>query len=309
MSSVECREAASELRASRRGRADSRHPSPVTRRFREAFTLIELLTVIAIIGVLAALLTPVLKNFSKPEVNVAATRQMLDDMARARQLAISQRSTVFVVFVPTNFFAPSSTPWVDLPTAFKQSTIMTQMYDAQWNGYLMVSMRSVGDQPGRTHPKDLMPVKTLPQGAFIAPYKFLGGPYPIKPEYPANRPDLPIYAFPETNGIPFPTADVLSNTTYFGQFKAGNGFKLPYVAFNYLGQLTPGDGSVMAYDENIPLDYGSIVEPRDPNSHRPVPDKISVNELPPGNSTNTAYNVIHIDRLTGRARLERMDLL
>src|SRR6185503_14502554 len=65
---------------------------------------IELLVVIAIIGILAALLAPVLKNFSKPDVTVSATRQMLDDMARARQLAISERSTVFVVFVHSNFW-------------------------------------------------------------------------------------------------------------------------------------------------------------------------------------------------------------
>jgi hypothetical protein len=35
----------------------------------------------------------------------------------------------------------------------------------------------------------------------------------------------------------------------------------------------------------------------------------SVIESPPGNSTNSAYNVIHIDRITGRARLERQDQL
>jgi len=34
----------------------------------------------------------------------AATRQMLDDVGRARQLAISQHTTVYMVFVPENFW-------------------------------------------------------------------------------------------------------------------------------------------------------------------------------------------------------------
>src|ERR1700742_1178726 len=89
---------------------DADHASHITPRFRKAFTLIELLTVIAIIGILAALLSPVLKNFSKPDVTVAATRQMLDAVGRARQLAISDRTTVFMVFVHSNFWAdPLST--------------------------------------------------------------------------------------------------------------------------------------------------------------------------------------------------------
>jgi len=72
---------------------DSGHSSLVTRHEVEAFTLIELLTVIAIIGLLAVLLAPVLKNFGKPDVTVSATRQMLDDCARARALAIMKSPT------------------------------------------------------------------------------------------------------------------------------------------------------------------------------------------------------------------------
>src|ERR1035441_5704105 len=58
------------------------------------FTLIELLVVISILGLLAALTVPALKNFGKSDVNISASRQMLDGVARARQLAISQRTTV-----------------------------------------------------------------------------------------------------------------------------------------------------------------------------------------------------------------------
>ena len=70
---------------------------------RRAFTLIEMLTVIAIIGIIAALSVPVINNFGKSNVTVSASRQMLDAVGYARQLAMSQRTTVYMVFVPTNF--------------------------------------------------------------------------------------------------------------------------------------------------------------------------------------------------------------
>jgi prepilin-type N-terminal cleavage/methylation domain-containing protein len=294
---------------------------PFPRPFRSAFTLIELLTVIAIIGILTALLGPVLKNFAKPDVTVAATRQMLDDCARARQLAISQRSTVYMVFVHTNFWLDpfKLTPgngWTALQSfapLVASSTVVTQLYAAQWNGYMMVSLRDIGDQPGRSYAKDLVRVKTLPDGSFIAPFKFTAPTYVsgIAAPYPTNRPDLPIYGFLLTNTIPFPTADVETNPIFMGNLNLGTAHfvTVPYVAFNYLGQLTPGDGSVLPYDENIPLSYGSIVPPHNPASKMPVQGLPSAVESPLGNSTNISFNVIHIDRLTGRARLERQDVL
>jgi prepilin-type N-terminal cleavage/methylation domain-containing protein len=315
----ECRVPSVERRV--RTSAGLRHSSFVIRHFQKAFTLIELLTVIAIIGVLAALLAPVLKNFSKPDVTVAATRQLLDDFARARQLAISERTTVFMVFIPTNFWGnnpvtPNGLPWNALPPLIKSSLVVTQLYGAQWNGYMMVSLRDVGDQPGHPNPKDLLSVKTLPAGSFIAPFKFTAPTYGGNtiPPIPTNRPDLPIYGFLYTNIIPFPTATVLTNAgppnpDYLGTFESVGGISLPYIAFNYLGQLTSGDGSVLPYDENVPLDYGSIAEPINPTNKMPMQGLPSVIELPPGNSTNTAYNIIHIDHITGRARLERQDQL
>jgi prepilin-type N-terminal cleavage/methylation domain-containing protein len=297
--------------------ADFRHSSFVIRRFQEAFTLIELLTVIAIIGILAALLAPVLKNFSKPDVTVAATRQMLDDFGRARQLAISQRATVFMAFVPTNFWAGvNSTAWGNLPFAFQTSTLVTQMYAAQLNGYIMESLRSVGDQPGRIYPRDLVRVKTLPEGAFIADVKFSGPVYnPSSPglnaAFPTNRSDLQIYRFNFTNTIPFPCADIFTNLLFANNYAITNAHfvNLPFIAFNYLGQLCSADGTLLAYDENIPLSYGILAHAKSLNSKSAIAGPTDAREVPPGNSTNISYNVIHIDRLTGRARLERQDLL
>ena len=69
-----------------------------------AFTLIELLVVISIMGIIAALAVPALKNMGKSNIRASASRQLLDDVGRARQLAISDHTTVYMIFVRTNFW-------------------------------------------------------------------------------------------------------------------------------------------------------------------------------------------------------------
>src|SRR4051812_10350702 len=118
------------------------------RRSYAAFTLMELLVVIAIIGILAALVGPIVSNFRKGDAMLSGTRQMLDTVARARQLAISQRTTVYLVFVPTNFWdnTPANvTAYGNLPASLR--TVTSNLLDKQLTGYALVSLRSVGDQP------------------------------------------------------------------------------------------------------------------------------------------------------------------
>lgn len=272
------------------------------------FTLIELLTVLAIVGILATLVASAFIHFRKPSVTEAATRQMLDDCARARQLAISQRSTVYVVFIPANFWGNlNTTPWNQLPLSVRTSTIVTQMYGAQWTGYMMVAQRSVGDQPGHPVPRDLQMVKTLPDGSFISPVKFTAQSYPATPTVIGSS--YLMYGFLTTNNIAFPTAGVLDNASYATTFNSIGGLTLPYIAFNSLGQLTSGDGSVLPYDEYIPLAYGTVSASRDPVSKTYVRGLPTVAEVPAGGSTGIAYNLIHVDRITGRARVERQEAL
>jgi prepilin-type N-terminal cleavage/methylation domain-containing protein len=256
------------------------------------FTLVELLVVISILGILAYLTMPALKNWSKSDATISASRQLLDGVARARQLAISQRTTVYMVFVPMNF-------WGGDPNAFlstlnpAQQTAATNLCDKQLTGYTFVSLRMVGDQPGQGVPHYLAPWQNLPDGTFIALAKFTNSPaqhYTITD--PISGAWYDIYGFNTNTAIRFPTADAPQ-------------IPMPYIAFNYLGQLVSEvDASGNYRDACIPLAKGSISLARDPSTRALQLAPPDVMEMPPGNSTNSSYNIVHVDHLTGRAVLE-----
>ena len=260
-----------------------------------AFTLLELLVVMSIIALLAALAMPVMKNF-KPNYAASATRQLLDDLARARQMAISQRTTVYMVFVPTNFWSdPAYTANQAWFTASPARS--TNMFDKQLIAYNFVSLHSMGDQPGRWNTNYLSSWKTLPEGAFIYPAKF-GLPYnpaspvPVMRIYTNTTPPqfIPIYGFSRTMRIPFPAEDAPSGPGSGPLFVT-----VPYIAFDFMGRL------ISQHDEAIPLARGTVSFSRDPATRAPLPNSPSITEQPPGNATNS-YNVINIDWVTGRAR-------
>jgi prepilin-type N-terminal cleavage/methylation domain-containing protein len=265
------------------------------RRVIAAFTLIELLVVISIIGILAALVAPSLSHFRKGDTMLASTRQMLDAVSRARQLAISQRSTVYLVFMPdVGYWSRLSlkNPFADMTGLTDSERIAaTNTFDKQLTGYTFVSLRTVGDQPGQIDPRYLSTWQTLPESTFVAAEKF-GSPANIQLQVhdPLNPGNIlfNIYGF-ATNAIPFPTAQ----SSYI---------PMPSVGFDYLGRL------VSQRDEYIPLAHGSVLYNRDPQTKIPTLGLVSAVESPPGNSTNISYNVVHIDWLTGRARLERQEV-
>ena len=269
---------------------------PSTFNRRRAFTLVEMLAVLAIMAIIAALAVPALKNFGRSDAMTAADQQMLGDVARARQLAMSQRTTVYMVFVPTNFWQGMSLPQRDLPAT-------TNLCADQLTGYTFVAHGAVGDQPGNHRWHYLAPWQTLPEGTFIAQWKF----YQANPPFTFADPidsskTFSISPFNTTRSIPFPTESSASNPFLVNP--------LPYIAFNYLGQLTTNGVDMAAAHEYIPLARGSVSPAINPVtrtfvlSQAPPPvDAPQVAEIPPGNSTN-AYNIIDIDPLTGRAALE-----
>jgi hypothetical protein len=215
----------------------------------------------------------------------------MDDLSRARQLAISQRTTVYMVFVPTNFWNDTAAGSWRIADKAKA----TNLYDKQLIGYNFVSLRSMGDQPGRPTTRYLSSWRTLPDGAFIAMAKFL----PRKPTTPVmniltnNILAFRVHGFNYTNSIPFPLEDTPGAGT------PPRWVSLPYLSFNYLGQLEYGQ------NELIPITRGNIGFRRNAATGDGVDQLPSVSESPAGNATNSSYNVVSIEWLTGRAHLLR----
>ena len=260
------------------------------------FTLLELLVVITILGILAALSVPALKNIGKSNIQVNAARQMLDDLGRARQLAISHHTTVYMVFVPAGFWNFQNNWWNNLSA--DQKAAGTNLLDKQLAGYAFVTLRSVGDQPGQPVAQYLAEWKSLPDGAFIATNKFNTVYYPgIQTNYITDYSigaNYPINSFNYTNNLPFPTE------TNFVNLSSYPNFGLPYIAFNYLGQLTVDGLNTAPRDEFIPLAQGNVAYAVDANKN-PALGAADFSENPPGNSTNSMFNVIRVDKFTGRA--------
>ena len=260
-----------------------------------------MLVVIAILGIIAGLAVPAFKDLGKSDANVSAARQLLDDVGRARQLAMANRTTVYMVFVPTNFWNTAAgmpnSAWLTSLTPAVQIAA-TNLCDKQLSGYTFVANGAVGDQPGRHAWHYLAPWQSLPDGTFIALQKFSEPPNQFY-----NIANFNVYGFNVTNNIPFPTETNTVPPTPTPNYLP----YLPYIAFNYLGQLTFDGVNPAGRDEYIPLAHGSV-------GYVVNSDKVlqfaspTVTEIPAGNSTNSAFNLVHIDALTGRAVLEHQKL-
>ena len=247
-----------------------------------AFTLLELLVVISIIGILVGISLPALKGLGRTGTNTGAARQLLEDLRYARQLALRNRSDVYMVFSPTNIWdVIRNVDQERLPPRKKDPRLLslTNMIEKQFSGYAIVSMRTVGDQPGQEFPNYLTEWKKLPQGMLIAPHKIVqsgrsGG-------------------F-STQVVPFPLAD--SSTAV-----------LPVVGFNSRGQLKSNS------DEVIPLVTGNVLHEKDLfGNYLPYnPDVLITggfsDVISEGQLKSRYHDQIRVNYITGRAQLETWD--
>ncbi len=236
-----------------------------------AFTLVELLVVLAIMGLVAALAVPAIKNFGHVDEMSAATRQLMDDVSLARQLAIAGRTDVYMVFVPPGLGGALNNL---NPYSPADRQVLLDLANEQFTGYALFARHQVGDQPGRPTARYLTPWRSMPEGTLIATNKFSAPPGFRAPAVNGVSPFLwdarETFPFPTVNSPPVP---------------------LPYIEFNYLGQVVGArDGGT----EIIPVARGSVLAG-------------SVREVPAGNSI-TASNHIRIDGLTGRPHVERFQI-
>ena len=113
-----------------------------------------------------------------------------------------------------------------------------------------------------------------------------------------------VFTFPTNADIPFPTETALLPAS-LGRYTV-----LPCIAFNYQGQLVdPSSGALASQDEFIPLAKGGVLYARDQATHTNKPPAIpSAKEMPAGNSTTNSFNIVRIDRLTGRTRVIRQEV-
>jgi len=295
----------------RRVRLGSRHKEQLRSGFRfrsqrppfaGAFTLIELLVVIAVAGILAAIAIPALKEFGRSNQQVSATRQMLDAVGRARQLAIANRTTVYMVFLPNGYLTQAA--YGGLTPAEKDKAL--RLAAGQGRSYALVSLRGIGDQPGQPQPRYLSEWQTLPSGWIFAPSKFdLRMSSPVRYTNYTDNPQPEVFeAFgflrtvqppdPEI-ALPFPSAQADLQP-------GGRTWILPYVAFDHTGKLVSGK------DEYIPLARGTVDPARDSATRAFLAGAATVTESPPGNSQDV-FNLIRIDWLTGRAKLKQQEIL
>ena len=213
----------------------SRTGQPVGAR---AFTLIEMVVVLGIIGILAALTLPSFTKAGKGNTTETATRKLMDDMAYARLKAMSSRTKVFVVFAPdlnwfTNWYAGGLTTQTNY---LYTNAAANALIGGQLSSYVLFSPRSVGDQPGQSTPRYLTEWSSLPDGAFIPAAVFRN------PNLFWNLP--PVGA--NTYQIPL------------NDSAAAVSLPLPYIGFDENGRLLGRTANLA-----IPLVSGSILHSKD----------------------------------------------
>jgi prepilin-type N-terminal cleavage/methylation domain-containing protein len=241
-----------------------------------AFTLIEMLVVLVIIAIIAGLALPAIRGNSEAVAMKAATYQMVEDLSWARQKAISQRSTVAVVFLTDAIFDNSNLSALS-NEARKE---VHRLRGGIFTHYAVYGFRKVGEQPGRGRAGFLTEWKSLPDKTF----------FPTNEAYAPNT----IFGL-KTALFPFPFTD------------SPNPIPLRYIAFDHEGRvieindLTTGRGIPYPMDGiTNSIARGAVFYGRDAQGEV---TGVEIQEIPPGNGADNRFLV---DTVTGRAKREEL---
>jgi hypothetical protein len=133
--------------------------------------------VVAVIGLLAGVTVPAIRGMVQGKTVASGHRQLSDDLNRARQEALRLRTTVYVVFAPTNVWVarPELDSQVEAmivgrqlaPQGFREQALrsFTNIALGVYHSYALLVERETGAQPGRSHTRYLGPGwQTLPDG-------------------------------------------------------------------------------------------------------------------------------------------------
>lgn len=285
-----------------------------------AFTLVELLVVISIIGLLMFIAVPAFKGFGRSNVMSAAQQQLRDDLSFARQQAITHRSPVYMVFfMPPNDFRGDfstelnnlHTSLVNLPNGndydrqYREIALraFTNTFPKQYASYALYTEGNVGEQPGVKVGRFLTDWRALPEGALFP----TNGMEVLLPSWVSGLNNQIIATNLNSRTFPFPIAPERFSPDNAKRIK----LELPALAFDSQGRLFNFDvngrainnGTTLA-DRYVAVGAGSVLLSRH-RVNKGEPERFDfltaadVVETPKRNYTN---HIVRVSALTGRAK-------